>query len=134
MRKLFALPLLMVSLMFATSPAHAEWTKVVETEHSDVLYIDFERIREHSGSVFFWEMTDYLKPSEVGTLSSRIYNEGDCQRFRYRMLSASWHEMPMGEGPADVDKPSGVYADWQYPTPESAGEVSLQAVCDYVAD
>jgi hypothetical protein len=27
MRKLFALSLLMVSLMFATSPAHAEWAK-----------------------------------------------------------------------------------------------------------
>lgn len=134
MRKLFALPLLMVSLIFATSPAHAEWKKVSENLSGDVFYIDFERIREHSGSVFYWEMGDYLKPNEAGTLSYRIYHEGDCQRFRYRMLSTSWHEMPMAEGPGDVSKPSGVYADWQYPTPESVGEASLQAACDYVAD
>ena len=72
MRKLFALSLLMVSLMFATSPAHAEWTKFGENVAGSVYYIDYERIRRHSGSVFFWTMTNYLRPKKLGDLVLRF--------------------------------------------------------------
>jgi hypothetical protein len=58
--------------MFAT-PAHAEWTKFGESADGDIFYVDFERIREHSRSVFYWQLFDLLKPNEVGSLSARVY-------------------------------------------------------------
>jgi hypothetical protein len=57
-------------ILFAASPASAEWTELGENAAGDVFYIDFERIREHSGSVFYWRISDYLKPTEYGDLSA----------------------------------------------------------------
>ena len=119
------LTVLVLSLL--STPVFAEWTKVEENVDGYTFYVDFERIRKHGGYVYFWELLDYLKPSESGVLSHKTYAQGDCKLFRYKDLSHSFHNEPMGLGTGvTVNKPD---KEWSYPPPNSSGEITLKLVC-----
>ena len=128
MRKLtLILTTLIFSLMFSSSTSFAEWTKVIEDVNDDTWYVDFERIRKHDGYVYFWELQDYSKPL-LGNLSSKVYVQVDCKKFRSKMLSGSWHKEPMGGGTGKDEKPD---KEWEYPPPDSVSETILKTVCQY---
>jgi len=61
MKKLILI-LLFSTVMFS-SPSYAEWTKVNKDADGNTNYVDFERIRKHVGYVYYWELSDYLKPT-----------------------------------------------------------------------
>ena len=82
------LTVLVLSLL--STPVFADWTKVDENVVGDTFYVDFERIRKHGGYVYWWYLTDYLKPTQPGHLSSKVYNQGDCKSFRRKGLSYSF--------------------------------------------
>ena len=109
------------------STSFAEWTRVTGNDKGDVYHVDFERIREHDGYVYFWGLRDNLKPDEFGDLSAKVYNEGDCNLFRFKTLSYSFHKEPMGGGTGDVQEP--VKKGWKYPSPDSVNEIILKEVC-----
>lgn len=92
-----------------------------------VYYVDFERKRKHDGYLYYWQLTDYIKPTEHGDLSSKIYVQGDCKLFRYKYLSWSFHREPMGSGPGVVDNDSD--KNWTYPAPNAITEFVLKSVC-----
>ena len=100
-----------------------------DTVDGDTFYVDFERVRKHDGYVYFWYLTDYLKPNQFGTLSHKIYNQGDCTLFRVKPLSLVYHKLPMGGGSEETSTPTGKNRDWVYPTPESMNEYILKKVC-----
>jgi len=129
MKTLSILLTLTFSVMFS-SPSFADWKKVSETVDGDTFYVDFERIRKHGGYVYFWYLTDYLKPSEYGDLSAKVYKQGDCKLFRFKYLSDSYHTQPMGKGTpsASSNKPD---KEWEYPSPDSSSETILNSVCAY---
>ena len=81
MKKLTLIFALTFSVMFSSS-SYAGWTKVGENASGDTYYVDFERIRKHDGYVYFWQLSDYLKPTEYGILSAKVYKQGDCRSFR----------------------------------------------------
>ena len=120
------------SLMFS-SPSYSEWTKVDEGTGSSNrginFYVDFDRIRKVDGYVYYWVLTDYLKPTETGHLSSKIYFQGDCKLFRIKFLSVSHHKEPMGEGTGDSYSPEN--PEWDYPYPDSVMETILKTVCSW---
>ena len=90
--------------------------------------MDFERIRKNDGYVYFWVLSDYLKPTKYGDLSSKVYYEGDCKLFKMKRLSSTYHTQPMGEGtPSTIDNKQ-IY-DWIYPSPNSGYENILKNVC-----
>ena len=92
--------------------------------------MDFERIRKVDGYVYYWRLTDYLKPNKFGTWSGKSYNQGDCKLFRYKTLSDSYHTQPMGKGtPSSSSNKSD--EEWDYPPPNSSGEGILKIVCEY---
>ena len=91
--------------------------------------MDFERIRKHGGYVYWWDLSDYLKPTKYGILSGKIYKQGDCKLFRYKVLSFSFHKEPMGGGTGDVQAPVKKSQGWKYPPPTSASETILKSVC-----
>ena len=80
------------TVMFS-STSFADWTKVGENADA-TFYVDFERIRKHGGYVYYWVLSDYLKPTSQGYLSNQSYNQGDCTLFRLKSLSVSFHEKP----------------------------------------
>ena len=85
--------------------------------------------KKHGGYVYWWDLTDYLKPNKWGDLSAKIYNQGDCKLFRYKFLSFSFHKEPMGGGSGDVQEPEKKYQGWQYPPPDSVEETLLKSAC-----
>ena len=131
MRKLtLILTTLIFSVMFSPSTSFAGWTKVSENVSGDTFYVDFERIKKHDGYVYFWRLTDFLKPDEDGDLSEKTYTQGDCKKFRYKNLSWSFHKGSMGGGEtgATSNTPD---KEWKYPQPDSPPETILKSVCQY---
>ena len=121
--------LIFFSVMFSPSTSFAGWTKVGENVRG-TFYVDFERIKKHDGYVYFWVLTDYLKPDEDGNFSAKIYNQVDCKKFRYKWLSISGHKGPMGGGTGEIDNTPD--KEWSYPPPDSSTEIVLKVVCQYV--
>jgi hypothetical protein len=115
------------SVMFSSS-SYAGWTEVGKIVSGDTFYVDFERIRKVDGYVYYWVLNDYLKPNKFGTLSSKVYYQGDCKLFRHKGLSYSYHKEPMGGGTGDTSNDPDT--EWTYPSPNSSGESILEQVCN----
>ena len=126
--KKFIFTLLFSTLVFS-SPSYADWTKTTGNVSGDNFYVDFDRIRKHDGYVYYWRLTDYLKPTEYGDLSFKGYMQGDCKLFRFKKLSASYYTNSMCNGtPSNSDS---IQTKWYYPSPNSANEVILNSVCSH---
>jgi hypothetical protein len=132
MRKITLLLALVFTVTFS-SPSFAEWKKVSDgtgaSNDGDTFYVDFERIRKHGGYVYWWDLSDYLKPTETGTLSGKIYKQGDCKLFRFKNLNFSSYKEPMGGGTGNPDNTPD--KEWTYPSPNSVNEIILESVCAY---
>jgi hypothetical protein len=127
MKSLTLILALTFSVMFS-STSFAGWTRVGETVDGDNFYVDFERIRKHGGYVYFWYLSDRLKPSKFGDFSAKTYSQGDCKLFRHKWLDISYHTQPMGKGtPSTTGAPKG--QKWRYPHPDSVIEAVLKDVC-----
>ncbi len=129
MKKLILLTIFVFTLAFSSSASFAEWKKVSENAQGTAFFVDFDRIRQHEGYVYYWELQNFLKPDEGGNMSFKIYIQGDCNLFRFKFLSFTTHREPMGRGIAKNYPPS---EKWAYPPPTSFGEVDLKAVCSAV--
>ena len=112
---------------YFSSPSHAEWTKVNKDADGNTNYVDFESIRIKNGYVYWWILSDILKPTMQGHLSSKTYNQGDCKLFRVKYLSWIFYLKPMGGGTGSSDAPKN--PQWDYPDPNSVMENILRAVC-----
>ena len=127
MKTLLTISTLVFTVMFS-STSFGGWTKVSKSAVGNTYYVDFERIRKHGGYVYFWQLTDLLKRDKYGDLSELNYKQGDCNLFRYKILSGSFFKEPMGGGSpqtATLKNPK-----WKYPRPNSSGgEVTLKSVC-----
>ena len=98
-----------------------------ENVNGTAIYVDFERIRKHGGYVYYWDLTNYLKPTKTGRLSAKAYNQGDCKLFRFKVLSYVFHNQPLGRDIGYSHSPKN--PEWEYPSPDSAGETILKSVC-----
>ena len=127
MKKLIILSTLIFSVTFS-SPSFADWKKVGENVAGATFYVDFERIRKHDGYVYWWGLADFLKPSPNGRLSGKSYYQGDCKLFRFKFLSDTYYNTPMGRGEvaSGSNKPD---KNWNYPSPNSSSETILKTVC-----
>jgi hypothetical protein len=119
-----------ISVIFSSN-SYADWTKVTETANGDTYYVDFKRIKKHDGYVYWWQLTNRLKPSSSGILSGKFYFQSDCKMFRYKTLSFSAHKKSMGEGVGKADNTPD--KDWGYLPPNSSMETSLKAVCKFAS-
>ena len=130
MRKLLILITFVSSLILLPSTSYADWKIVSKSVDGDNFYVDFERIKKHKGLVYYWALTDYLKPDMFGDLSGKGYVEADCVRFRSKYLTSSFHTKPMGEGTPSttVNEPD---KEWVYPSPDSPLGIKLKAVCNH---
>ena len=112
---------------YFSSPSHSEWTKVNKDSDGNTNYVDFESIREKNGYVYWWILSDILKPTIQGHLSSKTYNQGDCKLFRVKYLSWIFYIKRMGGETANSGGPKN--PQWDYPGPNSVMENILRAVC-----
>ena len=127
MKKLLLIFSLLFTTMMFSTPAHAEWDPVGETQAGSFFYVDYGRIREHEGYFYFWMLTDYLVPKgEV--FSAALYKKADCKMFRFKPLSYNFYPQQMAGGTADSYTPKAE-EDWVYPRPDSMNEKLLKRVC-----
>jgi len=129
MRQLLIL-ITFISSLIVSSVAHAEWTKVEESDIGDISYVDFERIKKHNGKIYYWLLTDYSKSLGYGIFSFKGYAQAECGRLRYRYINQTYYKGPMGSGKIEVivNTPE---KEWYYPRPNSTGEGELKAVCNH---
>jgi hypothetical protein len=71
---------LIFSLTMFASTSFAEWTKVTKNS-GGTFYIDFDKIKKDGGYVYFWELSDLIKPNKDGKLSAKIYNRMTVKYF-----------------------------------------------------
>jgi hypothetical protein len=110
-----------------SSTSDAEWTKVNKDVDGNTNYVDFEKIRQKDGYVYWWILSDILKPTLQGNLSSKTYNQGDCKLFRVKYLSWIFYRKPMGGGTGNSGGPKS--PQWDYPDPNSVMGNILRIVC-----
>ena len=127
MKRLTLIFIMLVSIVMFSSPSYSNWTKVLENS-GNIFYVDYNRIRKHDGFVYFWVMTDYLKPNYLGNFSSKVYKEGDCKLFRLKYLSDIYYTGQSGTGEVNSrsNKPD---KEWTYPAPNTVNEYILKSVC-----
>ena len=109
-----------------SSPSYAKWTKIGSNADGNTFFIDYGKIRKHGGYVYFWVLTEQLKPSPDGSISYKTYHQGDCKLFRFKDLSYSYYKEPMGGGTGNPITPPD---KWDYATPNSSIETILKSVC-----
>ena len=110
------------------SPAYADWEEIFKDAAGNTYHINFDSIRTNGGYVYWWDLSDFLKPNEYGTLSTIVYAQGDCEVFRLKNLSYSYYKQPMGEGrPYMTD--STPDTEWTYPPPNSPAADVFNIVC-----
>ncbi len=86
-------------------------------------------MKEHGGYVYWWGLVDYLKLNNTGTMSVKVYYQGDCGVNRDKHLSFIFYKQPMGRGGGETDNTPN---EWRYPIPGSIAEGMLKYACDYV--
>ena len=93
--------------------------------------MDFDNIRSSGSYVYQWQLVGYSEPQVQGVLSFKYYTQVDCEVFRTKNLSFSYHKQPMGEGrPYMTD--STPDTEWTYPPPNSPAADILNIVCKLV--
>ena len=127
MKKLLLIFTLLFSTLVFSSPSYAEWTEVSKNVKGSIFYVDFDRIKKHGGYVYFWQLSDYLKPLKE-YLSTKMYKQGDCKLFRFKILSDSYYTEPMGNGTSSLSS-NTPDKEWNYPSPNSSSETILKSVC-----
>jgi len=110
-----------------SSPTFADWARIAENTTGNTFYVDFQKIRQTDGYVYFWLLNDYGSESEWGYLSSTAYVQGDCNLFRYKNLTWSIYKQPMGVGdnPASIKPPD----EWLHPSSNQSDEIILEIIC-----
>lgn len=127
MKKLLTLTVILYSLIFS-SVSFGEWTKVGTSLIGDTYYVDLERMRIHNGFKYLWRLSDYLEPTEFGTLSASIYMQIDCTEFKMKVLQGIFYEQSMGKGLGETETPEKI--NWKYPSPNSVFERIIKKVCE----
>ncbi len=94
------------------------------------MYIDYSKIKENNGFVYFWEMTDNLMPSSTGVMSVKQYIQSNCKTTQSKNLTFIFYNQSMGEGKGDPYTPPET--KWYYPNPDSILYGIIESVCDYV--
>jgi hypothetical protein len=124
------LTILLFSVLISFN-SYGEWTKVSDNAIGDTTYIDTSTIKERNGYVYWWELMDYLVPTEQGYLSGKALTQNDCYMYRSKTLSFSAYKQPMGGvGIGHTINPSN--PEWDYRPPGSMGSSVIEYGCNYV--
>ena len=96
MKTLLTIFTLVFTMMFS-STSFGEWTKVGKNVEDDTFYVDFERIRKHSGYVYYWDLGNYSSPrGNFKNLSVINYNQVDCALNRRKNITQTQYNGQMG--------------------------------------
>ena len=110
--------------------SYGEWKYITVGLDNTSFYIDFEKTKKIDGYLYYWVLSDLLKPDKDGDFSYIGYIQGDCKFSRFMYLSEFYYKQPMGIGNAITNTKKN--PKWRYPSPGSIDETLLEEICDYV--
>ena len=116
--------------IFSTFNCFAEynWKKIGSNIDGDVSYVDLSSIKKVGNNVFYFSLMDYIKPTDQGDLSSKIYFEVNCLDLSYRYIKDFYYKEPMGNGKYTIYDEIG---EWENNTKNSIGDAAREFVCNY---
>ena len=120
--------ILLFSLLISFN-SYGEWTKIGTNTIGNTYYLDIDLIKENNEDVYFWMLTDYLKPYD-GYMSDKVYMQTNCGVLRYKPLIGTFYKQPMGVGEKQEYPPPP--EEWEYPSTESGAYSLISVVCNYV--
>ena len=112
------------------SSSSNKWIKVGGNDGEMIYYLDLNSIKKVDGFVNWWELIDKVKTNEVGIMSFKTYNQGDCKSFSFRILKSFFHKKLMGDGPSVLQNHKS--PEWIKPMSETIPENNLKLVCHYI--
>lgn len=124
--------LLVLILIFASTAAMAEWSKIGESEKRGgyTAYADLGSARKAYNRVKMWVLFDYAveqKVSGSNFLSEKIRREYDCEQEQMRMLTFSLFSWNMEKG--DLLRSYNQPQKWVKIQPGSIDELEWKAAC-----
>lgn len=121
--------LLTLILVFASTSAIADWTKV-GVEDESTIYTDTSTIRKKGDLIKIWSLYDFKEAKNMSGktyLSMEKQYEIDCAKGLARAMYIIYYAQKMGGGEKGAfDYPP---KQWQPVAPNSAGESILKSAC-----
>ncbi len=115
-----------LTLIFISSPIHAEWKKIWESDISQH-FIKSDAVKYKSKLVSFWLLTNNNLPDESGYLSYKQKIEIDCNYDQLRIVSQIGYHQAMGSAtPTRFQK---AYEEWEQIVPDSLGGELYRHIC-----
>lgn len=118
--------LLAMFIMFAATPAWAEWLEVGQSM-SLTLYMDPATLSKDGNHRKAWVLYDFRNRATSGELSVRAYREFDCDQRRVRTLSISYFAEPMAGGL--ILSKSDTPDEWQSVPAKTVNGIELGYAC-----
>ena len=79
-------------------------------------------------NIFYFNLMDYIKPTNQGDLSAKNYFEVNCLDLSYRYIKDFYYKEPMGNGEYTIFDEIG---EWEITTQGSIGDKVRKFVCNY---
>ena len=116
--------------IFSVANCFAEynWKKIGSNIDGDVSYVDLSSIKKVGNNIFYFNLMDYLKPTNQGDLSAKNYFEVNCLDLSFRYIKDFYYKEPMGNGEYTIFDEIG---DWNNNAKGSIGEDARKFVCNY---
>ena len=108
--------------------ADFNWKKIGSNTDGDVSYVDLSSIKKVGNNVFFFRLMDYIRPTNQGDLSSKIYFEVNCLDLSFRYIKDFYYKQPMVNGEYTIYDKIG---EWENNTKGSIGEGVRKFACNY---
>jgi hypothetical protein len=105
-----------------------EWTYVTNDVNGNTFYYDKDRVRKSGKYLFFWYLTDFVKPVGGEFLSVTRNTQLDCSVFRFKNLKLQMYKNSMGEG--EIKSEGREHGEWKYPKPDTLFENLYNKVCE----
>jgi len=113
----------------ASNASKSVWTPVSRATSGDTFYADFNGVRKQDNYIYFWELTDFQKPSKViNAMSAKTYWQIDCKLLGRKPLNIIFHSGSMGNGDM-INKITPERVGWDFPPPGSSAQSILKSVC-----
>ena len=124
--------LLSFFVLFFSSSVVAEWIEVTRTENT-VYYVDLDKIlKKDETTIYIWQLENYFKPLENGTLSYLVYKEILCDIEGSIAQTVEGFSNHWGKGESLI-KYSAVemYPDPMFYKKNTAGHFVIQYSCGF---
>ena len=125
MKKITILLVIIFSFLFSTT-SWGDWNYVIKTINGIKFYYDKSRVRKNGKYIYFWELSDFIKPLDR-SWSSTKYVQLDCSIFRFKWLRIRGYENNMGEG--EITRDYTPIDEWDYPPSKSTIGVMYNRIC-----